>query len=211
MSRFLSMLPAGYVDTIIAKPGWCTRRWTPPSTAPTRLCRTAPRLWCRRWSPTSGWIWPSRRAGERACRCASSGHGPEAARLRGLAGSGVEFLGTLSDADVRASYRRSSVVLLPGEEDFGIVPLEAQACGRPVVALGRGGALETVVDGVTGVLVPDPAVDAFADGIVRALGIGFDAAGIRRHAESFGRERFATQMTAVVADTLGRSSGSRPW
>ena len=54
---------------------------------------------------------------------------------------------------------------MPGEEDFGIVPLEAQACGRPVVALGRGGALETVVPGETGVLVDDPTPQAFADAI----------------------------------------------
>ena len=59
-------------------------------------------------------------------------------------------------------------MLLPGEEDFGIVPVEAQACGTPVIALGRGGALETVVDGVTGVLVSEPTPEAFADGIARA-------------------------------------------
>ena len=67
----------------------------------------------------------------------------------------MEFLGRRTDEEVRDLYRGALAVLLPGEEDFGIVPVEAQACGRPVVALGRGGALETVVDGVTGVLVPD--------------------------------------------------------
>ena len=61
------------------------------------------------------------------------------------------------------------MTLLPGEEDFGIVPLEAQACGRPVVALGRGGALETVIDGETGMLVDEPTAEAFADGIARAM------------------------------------------
>ncbi len=59
------------------------------------------------------------------------------------------------DADLHRLYSRASVVLLPGEEDFGIVPLEAQACGTPVVALSRGGALETVVPGQTGVLVDE--------------------------------------------------------
>ncbi len=139
------------------------------------------------------------------------GQGPEAARLRTVARSGVEFLGTLSDEEVRAAYRRSSVVLLPGEEDFGIVPLEAQACGRPVVALGRGGALETVIDGVTGVLVPDPSVDSLAEGMARALSGRFDAAVIRRHAERFGRERFVAQLTAVVEETLAGRAGSRRW
>ena len=60
-------------------------------------------------------------------------------------------------------YRTSVATILPGEEDFGIVPVEAQACGRPVVALGRGGALDTVLPGVTGVLVPDLSVEALAD------------------------------------------------
>ncbi len=63
---------------------------------------------------------------------------------------------------------RRSRRVLPGEEDFGIVPVEAQACGRPVVALGRGGALDTVIDGETGVLVPDTSVEALADGMTRA-------------------------------------------
>jgi glycosyltransferase involved in cell wall biosynthesis len=139
------------------------------------------------------------------------GQGPEMPRLRQLAGPRVEFLGTVSDDEVRACYRRSSVVLLPGEEDFGIVPLEAQACGRPVMALGRGGALETVVDGTTGVLVADNSVDRLADGITRALKTPFDAAAIRRHAESFGRERFAAEMQAAVAEILERPTESWPW
>jgi glycosyltransferase involved in cell wall biosynthesis len=99
---------------------------------------------------------------------------------------------------LREWYRRASVTLLPGEEDFGIVPLEAQACGRPVVALGHGGARETVVDGETGVLVDDPSSDAFADGIRRAHDTRFDARAIRAHAERFGRARFGDEMDALV-------------
>ena len=79
----------------------------------------------------------------------------------------MQFLGRVSDADIRELYRRAAVTLLPGEEDFGIVPLEAQACGRPVVALGCGGALETVVPGETGILVSESTPEAFADGIAR--------------------------------------------
>src|SRR6266700_7414778 len=74
------------------------------------------------------------------------GTGPEEQRLRALAGPGVEFLGWRSDAEVASLYRRCRAVLFPGEEDFGIVPLEAMAAGRPVIALAAGGALETVVD-----------------------------------------------------------------
>ncbi len=84
------------------------------------------------------------------------GDGPERARLERRAGGDVTFLGPLTNEAIRDEYRRALAVILPGEEDFGIVPVEAQACGRPVVALARGGALETVVDGETGVLFHEP-------------------------------------------------------
>jgi glycosyltransferase involved in cell wall biosynthesis len=94
------------------------------------------------------------------------------------------------------------MVLLPGEEDFGIVPVEAQACGRPVVALGRGGACETVIHGVTGILVPEPTPEAFADGIDRARAHRFDPADIRDQARRFERGRFATEMQFQIAALL---------
>ena len=77
--------------------------------------------------------------------------------------------------------------------------LRGARLGRPVVALGRGGALETVVSGETGVLVDDDSVDAFADGIRRAIDQRFDSAHIRLHAERFSRERFLSEMDAVIA------------
>jgi glycosyltransferase involved in cell wall biosynthesis len=148
-----------------------------------------------------------------ACRLAGVplkivGTGPERARLEQAANaadgasSTVEFLGRLSDGDVRETYQHASVVLLPGEEDFGIVPLEAQACGRPVVALGRGGALETVVPGETGFLVDEPAADPFAGAIARVMQRRFDPAAIRRHAERFSRARFGDRIEALVAETI---------
>jgi glycosyltransferase involved in cell wall biosynthesis len=146
-----------------------------------------------------------------ACRIAGApltivGQGPERARLERAAdasGTDVTFLGRLSDEDVRGQYLRASLVLMPGEEDFGIVPLEAQACGRPVVALGRGGALETIVPGETGELVDEPTSTAFAEAITRARQRRFDAGTIRRHAERFSRERFADQMQAIIDETVG--------
>ncbi len=95
------------------------------------------------------------------------GNGPERANLERLAGDGIELLGWRTDDEIRDLYRASTATILPGEEDFGIVPVEAQACGRPVVALGRGGALDTVIDGETGVL--------FADTDRRLPGRGGDA------------------------------------
>ncbi len=128
------------------------------------------------------------------------GTGPERQGLERVAGRRTEFVGRLPDEAVRDLYRRAAMTLLPGEEDFGIVPVEAQACGRPVVALARGGALETVIPDETGVLVHDTTVAAFADGIGRALTVGFDRAAIRRHAERFGRGRFGDEIEAAVRE-----------
>jgi glycosyltransferase involved in cell wall biosynthesis len=99
---------------------------------------------------------------------------------------------------------------MPGEEDFGIVPVEAQACGCPVVALGRGGAVETIVPGETGILVDEPTPRAFAGSIRDALAHRFDSDAIRRHAERFGRSRFGDEMTAIVDDAV-RDGGRRAW
>jgi glycosyltransferase involved in cell wall biosynthesis len=146
-----------------------------------------------------------------ACRIAGVplkivGDGPDRARLERQARPdgtiGVEFLGRRTNEEVRELYRHAAVVMLPGEEDFGIVPLEAQACGRPVVAYARGGALETIVPEQTGLLVEDAAPAAFADAIHRAIDRPFDSTAIRRHAERFGRARFANEMEAIVRETL---------
>ena len=129
------------------------------------------------------------------------GSGPERERLMRLAAerhAEVEFLGAISDDEVRQLYRQAGAVLLAGEEDFGIAPVEAQACGRPVIALARGGALETVVDGVTGVLVGESSPEAFAAGIARLRQISFDPAVIRRHAEKFDRAVFARSMQTAI-------------
>ncbi len=153
-----------------------------------------------------------------ACRLAGVpltiiGGGPDRPRLERLAAQSsadVTFLGRLDDDQVRDQYRRAALVLMPGEEDFGIVPVEAQACGCPVVALGRGGAVETIVPGETGILVDEPTPPAFAAAIRDALAHRFDADAIRRHAERFGRSRFGDEMTAIVDDAV-RDGGRRAW
>ena len=143
-----------------------------------------------------------------ACRLAKmpltvAGDGPERARLERLAGTApgsVTFVGRQSDAAIRELYRGATVTLLPGEEDFGIVPVEAQACGTPVVALGRGGALETVIPGTTGFLADEPSAPAFADAIVRVTQTSFDPVAIRTHAERFSRERCVAEITAQIEE-----------
>ena len=137
------------------------------------------------------------------------GDGPERQRLEAMAGEGVELLGWRSDEEIRDLYRSCLAAVLPGEEDFGIVPVEAQACGRPVVALGRGGALDTVIDGATGVLFPDTTVEALAQAMTRAASLTWDAARIRHHAERFSRARFVSDIERVVDDTLRAPAGQR--
>jgi glycosyltransferase involved in cell wall biosynthesis len=128
------------------------------------------------------------------------GVGGAAKSLSAKAGPSVEFLGWRSDEDVLALYRRCRLLIFPGEEDFGIVPLEAQACGRPVVAFGRGGALETVLDGRTGVFFAEQSMASLADAVERAARQGWDSAAIRAHAETFGPARFI----AGLAESLAR-------
>ena len=141
------------------------------------------------------------------------GDGPSRAELERRAeahgGAGVQFLGWQPPERLRDEYRAAAAVLLPGEEDFGIVPVEAQACGRPVVALASGGALETVIDGETGVLVAEATGEAFATAIERTARTRFDAARLRRNAERFSRDRHVTHMRAVVEETLAAPAGRR--
>jgi glycosyltransferase involved in cell wall biosynthesis len=126
------------------------------------------------------------------------GDGPDRSALERYAAGRATFLGRLPDEEVRTLYQRAGIVLLPGEEDFGIVPLEAQACGRPVVALNRGGAIETVIPGTTGILVDEGSPDAFAQAVTEALATRYDTGAIRSHAERFGRARFGDQVEALV-------------
>ncbi len=142
-----------------------------------------------------------------ACRLAGApltivGRGPEEARLRRLAGPDVQFLGWRPDAEIRTLYGEATAVLLPGVEDFGMVPVEAQACGTPIVALGSGGACETVEDGVTGVLVQDASARGFADGLARLEALTLDRAAIRTHAERYARQRFMTEFQAAVTAAM---------
>ncbi len=136
------------------------------------------------------------------------GDGPERARLEALAGRDVRFLGWATNDDIRHLYRSAIAAILPGEEDFGIVPLEAQACGRPVVALGVGGARETVIDGETGVLV-GPGQEALAEGLRRAAATPWDSVRIRAHAERFSRERFVREMGEVIDETMAAPPAHR--
>lgn len=137
------------------------------------------------------------------------GTGPDRDRLERQADASVTFLGPLTNEAIRDEYRGARAVILAGEEDFGIVPVEAQACGRPVVALGLGGALETVLDGETGVLFAEPTPEALAAALERTAAQRWDVSRLRRHAEGFSRARFADRLSAIIHDTLARPAGTR--
>ena len=151
-----------------------------------------------------------------ACRCLKRkliviGNGPDVARLRGRypnperergAGAAVEFLGYQPDDVVHDHYRRAKALLFPGEEDFGIVPVEAMAYGCPVIAYGVGGASETVADGKTGVLFEEQTVESLAAAIERAEAISFDPAAMHAHTQRFSRARFLREMRELLLDVL---------
>ncbi len=137
------------------------------------------------------------------------GDGPERAMLERVAGKDVTFLGHIPDEDVRREYRAAAAVILPGEEDFGIVPVEAQACGRPVVALGLGGALETVIDGDTGVFAAEATPRSLADALDRVTRQRFDSTRIRAHAERFSTARYVHEFQSAVTETLSAPTGTR--
>lgn len=135
------------------------------------------------------------------------GEGPEEGRLRALAGPTVQFLGWQDDGEVTRLMEGARAVLFPGLEDFGIVPVEAQAAGRPVIAYGRGGATETVTDGVTGVHFHEQTPDALVAAIERFEDERFDPVGCRRNAERFSADAFRERIQdaierAVAAPTL---------
>lgn len=141
-----------------------------------------------------------------ACRLARIpltivGQGPEEARLRQSAGPETQWLGWRSDEQIRDLYCQAAVVLLPGTEDFGIVPVEAQACGTPVVAYGEGGARETVVPGLTGELVDEPSAAAFAEAIRQVVDRPVDRAAVRANAERFSIAQFTARFQDAVQDT----------
>ncbi len=126
------------------------------------------------------------------------GSGPEEPKLRSAAGPTIEFVGRLDDLAVASLYARCKAFIFPGFEDFGITPVEAQAAGRPVVALARGGAAETVIDQVTGVLFDDQSADALVEAIERLERLSIAPGVCRDNAMRFDASVFRERMSAAV-------------
>jgi glycosyltransferase involved in cell wall biosynthesis len=137
------------------------------------------------------------------------GTGQDERRLRALGGTWVRFLGWQPDSVIRDHLRRCRALIFPGEEDFGIVPVEAMSCGSPVVAFGRGGATETVVppearDEPTGLWFEEQTVDCLADALRSFEGREFSPAAARKQALRFDRRRFGDELVAYLYGVLGQ-------
>ena len=130
------------------------------------------------------------------------GKGSEQSRLRRLAGPKVTFDSHATDLLLRVRYQRARVLVFPQIEDFGIVAVEAQACGTPVVAFRAGGALDTVLDGVTGVLFDTPTPESLVEGVRKCMALGDVSAACRANAERFSEANFERAMLAVIESAL---------
>ena len=128
------------------------------------------------------------------------GRGPEAQRLARMAGPDVEMLGRVETADLPDLCRGARALIFPAEEDFGIVPVEAMACGTPVIAYGRGGALDSVIEGRTGLFFDMQSVTSLRHAVetFETRRHGFDPLEIASHAKGFGAERFRRELQAQI-------------
>ncbi len=119
-----------------------------------------------------------------------------------MAGPNVQFLGYISDDEKREQMARCRAFVFPGEEDFGIAPLEAMASGRPVIAYGAGGAVDTIAEGKTGIYFREPTVESLVDAIERFATYQFHSDEIQRHALQFDEARFRHNLEAIVSEAL---------
>ena len=130
------------------------------------------------------------------------GEGPEYSKLKRAAGENIRFAGRLSDAELSRSLSRCRALVFPGEEDFGMVVVEAHASGRPVIALAQGGALETVVPEVNGLLFAEETVESLTDAVQRFVSLEseFQPHLIRETAAPFDENRFSAEVSHFISD-----------
>ncbi|MEK7189559.1 MAG: glycosyltransferase, partial [Patescibacteria group bacterium] len=127
------------------------------------------------------------------------GSGPEEEKLKMTAKKNIEFLGPVNDEEKAGLYARALAFIHPQVEDFGITAVESMAAGRPVIALASGGALETVVEGVTGRFFSQPTWEALLDTLLRFDSAVFDSVKIREHAAQFSADNFKKRIAEQVA------------
>ena len=133
-----------------------------------------------------------------------AGEGRDRPALERRAGPNVRFLGWVDQDDLVPLFQGCRAFVFPGLEDFGIAPLEAMACGRPVIAYAGGGALDTVIEGKTGLFFREQTAEALAQVVARFDPAAFDPADCRAHAERFSRPVFRERMMAFIRERMGR-------
>lgn len=126
------------------------------------------------------------------------GQGPDFERLKKMAASNVKLLGPVSDQEKAALYAKCRAFIYPQEEDFGITAVEAMAAGRPVIAYAKGGALETVVKGLSGVFFEEQTWEGLADAVIYFKPLDYDSARIRESVERFNSARFKREISAYI-------------
>ena len=126
------------------------------------------------------------------------GEGPEMSKIRNIATNNIELLGHVSYLELIHYIQKAKAFVFAAEEDFGIVPVEAQACGTPVLAYGKGGVLETVSDGVSGIFFENQTVTSIIEGVKKMESIDFDLELVRSNAEQFGKDRFEREFKEYV-------------
>ena len=130
------------------------------------------------------------------------GEGPEKKRLKKLAGKNIEFLGFLGDESLKKYYAECKALIFPQEEDFGIVPLEAMASGRPIIAYKAGGALETVIEGKTGIFFDRQEKQSLLGAIASFEKIDWNSLEIREHAKRFDKEVFKREIANIISNIM---------
>jgi glycosyltransferase involved in cell wall biosynthesis len=130
------------------------------------------------------------------------GEGPERRRLQARAKRNVRFVGRVSNEELARLYAECRALIFPGEEDFGLVALEAQSCGRPVIAFRAGGVLESVVEGETGIFFDTQDVESLKRAIERFQAKRFQKESIRSHALQFGKALFMERMREAISAKL---------
>lgn len=201
ISDFVAARIAKYYrrESALIRPGIDTSFFVPDGSAPDNFYLAASRL--KPYKRIDLAVEAFNRMGR---RLVIAGDGPERRRLERMAGPTISFLGRVSDEVLRDQYRRCRAFVFPTNEDFGLTPLEAQACGAPVIAYGKGGALETVADGRTGVFFTEQTAESLAAAVERFETMRFDPGMIRRHAQKFDQAIFSEKLKALI-DTAWRT------
>jgi glycosyltransferase involved in cell wall biosynthesis len=127
-----------------------------------------------------------------------AGDGPELEKLQKTAKNNIEFVGYIENKKLRSLMQKAKAFVFAAEEDFGIIPVEAQACGTPVIALAKGGTLETVIENKTGIFFVEQSAEKIKQAVLNFETKNFDPQIIREHAVTFSKQRFEKEIKEFI-------------